>query len=629
MRRWFILLCVIVAMGLLTLSVAGTEATEPTQTVAATEPVATTEAAQTGETETFTEATEATESIETTEVTESTEVTEPSEPRPEPKNEDERIRYQIEDIHKESLKRAEKDSFAGYCGLEVSWELYLLGINSYLQTMDGNAHYDYYSALDTTTGGYLVKSYDAEEYSLRKALNTITCNGTRNVYNIMVGFEKTTTEAGQIYGHVTMIHAILNGNVYFVEGFATPYTAEEGIPIVVTIDEFIEYWKGWTEYEGLVYFGTKDPLAIYDGQKTDLFIQCDLDTPVYQLPEQGASLRTAARGERLHANGIYEDGVGGFYYRIDDDGETGFVPSGNVSVLRLNFDAIQISDLKVPEVQKEGKFFYHGGKVSSDNLVFENVYITIFDLNDTVVMEGVTQMRTLANWSLWNQVDFRQLPIGCYNYTVSADVVCTYISGDELVQETQRTVLARHMFTVGNVVQPKQNEETVTYDGWVYLDGTWYCYDQGQPRSGWLCNDGVDYYLQEDGSVTTGWLEINGHLRCFTQTGALRTGWIYLQDGTKYLLRNGICAVGWKTVDGARYLFDEEGFLRQDGWVKLDDKLYFLDENGQAAVGWVDLPEGRFSFHADGYLLSVWEDGQVVDYDGQWDPTEVTDKEEK
>jgi hypothetical protein len=34
---------------------------------------------------------------------------------------------------------------------------------------------------------------------------------------MVVGFQKTNTAAGSIYGHALVVHAILDGIVYFVE----------------------------------------------------------------------------------------------------------------------------------------------------------------------------------------------------------------------------------------------------------------------------------------------------------------------------------------------------------------------------------------------------------------------------
>jgi hypothetical protein len=56
-----------------------------------------------------------------------------------------------------------------------------------------------------------VKAYPASQYTLLDALNTITRNGTLDVYNILVGFQRTNTQLGSIYGHALLIHGIIDG----------------------------------------------------------------------------------------------------------------------------------------------------------------------------------------------------------------------------------------------------------------------------------------------------------------------------------------------------------------------------------------------------------------------------------
>ena len=98
-------------------------------------------------------------------------------------------------------------------------------------------------------------------------------------------------------------------------------------------------------------------------------------------------------------------------------------------------------------------------------------------------------------------------------------------------------------------------------DGWFYRDGTLYCYENGKPVVGWICHDGVDYYLQQDGSITTVWTTVNGKLRLFSNTGAMQTGWVTTEKGTCYLLKNGTMAEGAHTVDGQQYTFSSAGWL--------------------------------------------------------------------
>lgn len=220
-------------------------------------------------------------------------------------------------------------------------------------------------------------------------------------------------------------------------------------------------------------------------------------------------------------------------------------------------------------------------------------------------------------------MDLSGLADGCYTYNVCVDLRNYYVSQGNLEYEAKTVPVSSQAFTVGQAEAVTTQEQQVTEevaDGWVLKDGTWYYFEQGQPRTGWFCSGGVNYYLKEDGSVTTGWTQINGIDRCFTDTGALRVGWLENGKQTYYLRRNGARATGWQTVDGGKYFLGEDGVLRKKGWLEQDGQLYYVDETGKAAVGWVDLREGRFSFHSDGYLLARMVGDQIVEYDGDWKP---------
>lgn len=436
-------------------------------------------------------------------------------PEEKPQTEAQRIRKQIIQTHITSLEETGHETLGGRCGLQVSWELYLLGINKYLETYDGNQHYDHYSQLATTTGGYTVRAFSAETHDLKAALEAVTAGG-QDVYNLMACFEKTDTEAGQIYGHVCYIHAILDGMVYCTEGFATRWGTIEGEPVVITIDQFVSWWTDWTEYEGLVCFDTKNPLASYTYTPCDLYIQAQEEQEILTSPDArfGALIRLAAMGERLHATGIFEDGEGQRFYRVDDDGQTGFVLAGK--------------------------------------------------------------------WS---------------------EAVYTLIPGK---------------------LMPRQMA-----DGWNVRNGNWYYYENGTPLTGWLCRDGMEYYLDENGMALTGWQTINGSSRYFSNTGAMRTGWLRTDAGMGYRMRNGAAVTGWRMIDGDRYCFDEEGRILCGGWTKMEDGWYYFCADGKTMTGWVELDGIHYSFHADGYLLAKrqQQDGKdiMVPYDGTWNPIEETE----
>ncbi len=541
--------------------------------------------------------------------------------------EKDRICKQITSIHSRSLALTEKESLSGFCGLQVSYELYLLGINSTLLTYDGNKHYDTYSVMDRTSGGHRVKAYPAQEYSMEQALLDISRNGTRDVYNIMVGFEKTNTEAGQTFGHVCMIHAILDGKVYFVEGFATSFGTQEGEPIIVSIPEFVSYWDNWTQYEGIVYFGQKDPLQAYPHADTELFIQTEQALPLVDMPleEVPQVLRTVPPGERLKATAIY-DCDGSFYYEIDDDGAVCYLSCEHTIPLTYSADSLVLEDVQLPDALECGSGFTVKGKILSPDEDPMGIQLTVKDAEGTPVLTfgdiRPGQKYELNRWTVQKGMDLSELPQGCYTYEISVLLKRARLSQGQLLEQTYTHCLARASFTVGQASRTAVAAQTPE-NGWSLQDGKWLCYQKGTARTGWYSENGIRYFFLADGTAATGWTELDGQHFYFSCTGAMRTGWMKTAAGRIYLLPTGENATGWQTLDEGRFYFDDLGLCKQSTWILDGELLYYLKEDGQMAVGWVDLPQGRFSFHTDGHLLARLVDGKTVPYEGEWIPEEL------
>ena len=535
-----------------------------------------------------------------------------------------RIMKQIQSMHTTILQRTENESMNGLCGTMVSWQLYLLEINEYVVPGDGKDFYDMFAEEKESPGGFPVQAYPASDYSLEEALYTITKGGTEDVYNIMVGFDWTNTDAGKRCGHVCMIHAIIDGYVYFMEGFEI-FGFLEGQAVVMEISSFANYWKTWTRYEGTIYFGNKRPEDYANYYSTDMYIQTLAPLTVSKAPDYNAEqLRKTVTGERLRTVGLYQSQSGTWFYKVEENAGYAFVPAVGTEPIWMGYEDIRTNSLKLPEKLRLGEKFQVSGKLRIPLLDLEGVWITVTDQDGNVLKEQTIEKNgKYCNLGLEETVDLSDLPEGCYSYNIYADLRNNYVSEGILQYEAKTIPVRQQSFTVGEA-EPVEvalvEEETEPATGWVLQDGVWYYLEEGQPRTGWFCSGGVNYYLQEDGSVTTGWAEINGVQRFFTDTGALRVGWMENGKETYYLLRNGVRATGWQTVDGGRYYLGDNGLLRKKGWLEQDGKLYYVDENGRACVGWVDLREGRFSFHADGYLISRMVGDEIVEYDGQWKP---------
>lgn len=170
--------------------------------------------------------------------------------------EDGELRQKIAYLYQASLEYAEKDSFDGYCAFYVNTQLYLLKINRKYVAGNGNEEFDNYRYLERSNGGYNITAYPASKYTLKSALNTICDNGQKQVFNILVGFQRGVSNAGRKYGHTCFIHAIIDGTIYFsdsqkvtIDGVDYP----EGTPLTATVDQFSEFYKPWT-LDGLIHF---------------------------------------------------------------------------------------------------------------------------------------------------------------------------------------------------------------------------------------------------------------------------------------------------------------------------------------------------------------------------------------
>ena len=462
-----------------------------------------------------------------------------------------------------------------YCGLMSSWQLYLMGINKYLTVNDGNNQYDAYCDLETTTGGYLVKAYHAEEYTLEDALNAVSQNGTRDVYNLLVGFQWTSTEAGARYGHALVINAILDGMVYFTEGFPTSFCSEAGGVSVCTIRQFAEEYDYWTLFEGIVHFCGKEYLDYCTQYPSHMFVQGAEPMQVYSQPcLPGTSafaskvLRSTAAGERFMVTGLVENEKSEYFYRIDDSGSVGYVPAQQVQILRFNDGAARLSDMQLPALQAAGKDCAISGSIVSGYSLIRAVCVEVQDDMGQIRFSNWLAKKS-GNYDLKRDTfdklaDFSRLEEGYYTYIIQGDCQNYYVEDGQMKNRTDTVTLLQAGFAVGDLPERTRIpiQTRTMKNGWIYENDTWYYYEAGMPRMGWFCYQGTDYYLKQEGSVTTGWATINGKARFFSDTGAMRTGWMETEQGTLYLLSNGVAAQGWRTVDGIRYFFNENGLLQ-------------------------------------------------------------------
>ena len=502
------------------------------------------------------------------------------------------------------------ESLKGFCGGLASYQLYFLGVNSYPVMADGKNQYDCYAGKSYTDTGYQIRSYSAQDYSLEEALNAITHGGTWNAYNILIGFQTTDTEAGSQYGHAVVIYGIIDGMVYFTESFNTTYVGAAGNPGVCTISQFAALYDSWAQFEGAILFGRRDYLDNCCRHDANMYVQVQQEDILYTQPcvpdtdeVESYIIRTARQGEFLYVTAMYENTLGRYYYQVQDGDTVCYIDAQRAEPVHFNTEDVVLSDAELPQVLTPGKDFTVKGKVSAQASAIGALTMAVTDNTGEVIMTHsrakISGAFDLAKDTFNKVLDFGILEEGLYTYTLTADVLSDYLLEGAVETNLQQVTLCNVKFAVGeNVEIPPQEVAAprIAQDGWVMTEGVWRYYEQGEPRTGWFCYAGVDYYLQEDGSATVGWAQINGKDRYFTANGAMCTGWLHTQEGSFYLLKNGQKALGWRTVGEQQYCFDENGVMLCGGWTELE--------------------EGIFCFQEDGTLLAqATVDGETVTYE--------------
>ena len=318
---------------------------------------------------------------------------------------------------------AQQESFNGFCGRMTSYQLWNMGINSSLLTADGNKQYELYSAMKRTSTGYYVCSYSAEEYTLERALNVISRNGTKNVYNLLVCFEWTNTEAGDIYGHAVVINGIVDGKVYFVESFFTQLGGEEGNVVICSIPEFAGIFEDWTLFEGVIHFGGKNYADACKSYPTDMFILTRFAMDLRSQPcmvgtDNCKTIRSVSAGERLRVTSVLKNTYGEWYYLVEDGDQIGYLVADTVVPYRINTEDITVKNFAIVPPEKEETDLQLEGKVRADKGLVGAVEIVVTDEmeNEVYRYRQIVDAYRLDLDDLNEAVDFSTLQDG--NYTV-------------------------------------------------------------------------------------------------------------------------------------------------------------------------------------------------------------------
>ena len=189
---------------------------------------------------------------------------------------------QISNTYDRALKWWGRDSFAGWCGHYVNLQLLFRGINTSYVGGNGNTEFDNYKDMTVTSGDRIVHAYPASNDEFAYTLQKIASQANV-VTDILVGFEWTSTAAGQKYGHVFFIHAIIDGYVYFSDNYTVEIAGVKyngGDTIKCTIDELVKYYGDKSKYrlEGIVWFEDTELMSEQGATfKSDLLYRVNSD----------------------------------------------------------------------------------------------------------------------------------------------------------------------------------------------------------------------------------------------------------------------------------------------------------------------------------------------------------------
>ena len=555
------------------------------------------------------------------------------------------IRTQITSTYKLARKSAGRKSFSGYCASLVNWQLYHLGITAEKTSNNGNQEYDYFSKMEHTTGGYRVNAYSVSRYTLEEALNLVSRNGTRDAYNMIVCFQSTGSGAGRRYGHAFLVHAIIDGVVYFNESSEMSINGTyypEGSAIAVPIKEFCEFYNRYAQYEGLIHFGRKTYADECEYFASNLHASITEDTTLYSAPctpetDGSSKLRTNLRvGERVHVVGLYRNTEGEYWYELEG-GHEGYIKADHTEVITMDYSDVKAVDIVAPNNLRAGTKFGMKGLVRSD---FNRIYTLraeVYSVKDgnTALQYTSTAMvdsldYALSGSSLSNNMPFRKLSKGTYQYKLSAVVGNYYFENGIVALEWKTITLWNSQF---EVVSSRGKTSTITFNamgGTSSLDqleistgaaignlpvsqrpgyafAGWYTHEVGGEKVSdtWIVDSNVTLYARWIATpALNGWVLKNG-VWSYLQGGQPYCGLVDDNGLTYYTDHNGIPSTGWTVLNGNICYFSTNGVL-QTGLTIIAGQLHLLDEKGRPVTGWAEVNGNTCYLKYDGSLNTGW-----------------------
>lgn len=536
-----------------------------------------------------------------------------------------RITKQVEDTYKKALKSVGRYSFRGLCGAAVDWQVYTLGIITKVIGANGNDQYDMYKNSAYSTGGYRIKAYSAKNYTLKEALNAASENGTKNAYNLIVGFQKTNTSAGRKYGHAVFIHAVIDGVVYFTESYSLTVNGTkypEGKCIAISIDQFCKVYNAWTTFDGVINFGLKTYNDSCQEYPAYLYASVSQETVLYSAPctpevdDRSQSLRTLQPGERISVIGLLYNTEGEYWYAVEDH-QVGYVRADDTQVQSMRYEDVTATGISAPTVHLQGNTFNVKGVVTSTYNMICSIRGQVFATTEEGLSHVMTTTDTvtdnrysLSYSSVSNRLAFRLLEEGNYRYELAA-VVSNYFYADGQLQTEWKTV--KLYLSDFQVLHQKGQTVTIRYDacgGTAELNAAELSQGQTLNTLPGASREGFDfcgwYTAAEGGEKVEEDFVPEGDVTLYARWSESvdATGW-YTQDNQTYYILDGERITGFFQADGITYYQNEEGFLHI-GWLEFNELRYYFNTNGSMHTGWLVLDNNTYYFGSDGTAFVGW-----------------------
>ena len=119
--------------------------------------------------------------------------------------------------------------------------------------------------------------------------------------------------------------------------------------------------------------------------------------------------------------------------------------------------------------------------------------------------------------------------------------------------------------------------------------------------TGWVTENGRQYFVQADGTKKTGWLQEGSTWYYLNSSGAMQTGWAKVGGAWYYLNSSGAMKTGWAKVSGVWYYLNSSGAMKT-GWLQEGSNWYYLKSSGAMATGQLTINGKSESFDSNG----VW-----------------------